>query len=225
MEFVREIVRSNECPHFQILVHAHAGEHVLDLWHKADALLDDALEAAYTAMLPWHSKPSNVTLTSGSGGETDVFALPEDYWSVDGVLDEDSDKFLEEISMLPTKYVGEEQDSTSFMIYPDGYISMWPEPDDGDEFILYYRARWQMSTHENDVLDIPDHLLLAALYYAAGYVVIPEAESSAELRQYNTRADSGNPAQNPVGDRVLFYMKLFEIEITRQPSKERGRTS
>lgn len=189
---------------------------------KSDALLADSLKGALVAVLPWHSKESTQLLTSGSGGETYQFALPSDFYDVDGVHDTESSKFLRRATMMPYQYAGENLDQFTYDIYPHGYIRFWPDPETGDTFTLYYRAYWSVPTTDLSLLDPPLHLKQALLYYAAARAVMPEAESSAELRQYNTKIDSGTPAHNPVGDRVFFFMRLFELEVKRQLSQPRG---
>ena len=193
----------------------------------SEDLLTDAIAAGHKAVLPWHPKLAIHTFTSGSGGETDSFALPDDYYGIDGLRDNENGKMLPSVEMRPQAYLGEDVTGNEFYLYPQGYLTLAKEPDADDTFKMFYRAYWTVpsaTSGAGSTMEIPSKLEDALLFYCCAYVLSPEGVSSASIRQWNTRADSGNPEHNPVAERSEHYLRMFEIAVKRHAAHIPGET-
>lgn len=181
-------------------------------------LLTDAINAGHKAVLPWHPKLAVHTFTSGSASETDSFALPTDFYGIDGLRDDETGKLLPSLELKAQAYLGEDVTGNEFLLFPQGYITLAKEPDSGDTFTMYYRAYWEVPTVTSgtgSTMEIPAKLEDALLFYCCAYILSPEGVSSASIRQWNTRADSGNPEHNPVAERSEHFLRMFEIAVKR----------
>ena len=196
-----------------------------DPFYSTD-LLTDAIAAGHKAVLPWHPKLAATTLTE-DGVLAGVFPLPSDFYGIDGLRDDENGKFLPSVKMRAQDYLGEDVTGNEFYLYPQGYLTLAKEPDSGDEFTMFYRAYWTVPTVTSGTgsgMEIHTYLEDALLFYCCAYVLAPEGVSSASIRQWNTRADSGNPEHNPVAERSEFFMRMFEIAVKRHAAHVPGET-
>lgn len=194
----------------------------VDPFYSTD-LLTDAITAAHKAVLPWHPKLAKATLTE-DGVYEGVFPVPSDFYGIDGLRDDENGKFLPSVKMRAQDYLGEDVTGNEFYLYPNGYLTLAKEPDSGDTFTLYYRAYWAVPTASSGTMEIPSKLEDALLFYCCHYILSPEGVSSASIRQWNTRADSGNPEHNPVAERSEHFLRMFEIAVTRHQAHIPGET-
>lgn len=172
-----------------------------------------AANAALRAVLPFVPKRSIATLTGDS--VTTSFDLPDDFYWIDAVVDSNGN-VLPNLRPHDAEYVGPNY-GNAWMLYPEGKITFTTAPD--EDVTLYYYAVW--GTIPEDLtaqFPTPDYLINALLYYGAAYYLVPGSVSSAEIRQYATKIDSGNPEDNPVGKQVQFMLGMFENEIRRYAS-------
>lgn len=193
----------------------------------SDDIIQDAIAEAHKAVLPWHPKLSTHVFTSGSGGETNSFALPDDFYGVDAFRDDRTGIMLPSIQMLAQGYIGEDIEGNEFYLYPTGYITLAKEPTEDDTFTMFYRAYWSVPTASSGVgseMEIPSKLETALLWFCCAYLLTPEAVSSASIRQWNTRADSGNPEHNPVAERSKFFMRMFMDAVMLHQAHSQGVT-
>lgn len=207
-----------------------------------DELIFDGLCLALDAIMPWVPNQKVVTLTSGSGPE---IALPDDCYYPEVVVDLEAGLVLERVTLSPGKgrpKAGESKSSAyDWMEYPRGYIHFSVTPETGQvaydeygqpiatsgsgrEFSLYYQAYWSKPTSKDDdsfILPMPSMALNGVLYWTCAHCVIPGAATSAQIRQFNTKVDSGVPTDNALENIAKFLRQLFVEEMNRLP-KYRG---
>jgi hypothetical protein len=182
-------------------------------------LIDDGINAALVAILPWIFKKSTETLT-GDGTETE-FELPEDLYRVIAVLDEDTGLFIPQNSLSAGQSPGSDiLSNQDWLEYPEGSISFANPP--GSDVILYYGATWASPVDDDDELECPPWLSFAITYYAASYTLLDKASSASNIRQWNVSVDSGTPVMNPMKDMSTYFLERFRIEMDRVPSRMRG---
>ena len=108
-----------------------------------------------------------------------------------------------------------------FLEFPEGKITFSKAPST-DGIKLYYAAVWNKPADDTDVIDVPDVYLTAVSLYAAAYSLLNKATSAAQIRQYNTKTDSGTPEQNPSQRQADYLLKWFETEMNRHPVDIKG---
>ncbi len=184
--------------------------------YNADLLLS-SIHAAMIAILPWRQKRSVASLIGDS--VTKTFALPGDLHAIDGMLDMETMAFVPQVQMR----AGESfpANDRSWFLFPEGSVTFATAPS-LKGITIYYGGLWTAPLLDMDVLETPAHADLAMIYYAAAYCVLPEGNASADIRQYGTRVDSGNPEHNPKAKMSLHFLKMFEIEAQRLPAVSRG---
>lgn len=184
-------------------------------------LMADAVAAAHKAILPW--QPKLATQTFIGDGTTTAYALPTDFYQVDGVCDE-TGLVIPPASLAPRQMRGANMAGTTndWLEYPSGYLSFSHAINRGDAYTLYYQAQWAVPTSDSDALEVPEYLITAICLYASAYCMFPAAAGASEYGQYKSRIDSGRPTDNPVADRALFLLKLFEQTMSSYPSHIKG---
>lgn len=186
--------------------------------YSAD-LVDDGIRAALEAILPWVPKTSEETLV---GDSVEVsFELPEDLYRITAVFDETSGYYIpQNILAAGTSPGNNLQSNQDWMEYPEGYLSLANAPE--ADLIVYYGAVWTVPEDDDDVIEPPDWLHRALVFYAASYAMLDKASSASNIRQWNLNIDSGTPAMNPMRDMSVHFYERFVIEMERMPARQRG---
>lgn len=185
--------------------------------HGVD-LIYDGLVAAQAAILPWVPKMATSVLAIGVDGR--LLTLPADLYAIQAVQEVASGVFLPKATMIPKTAQTQGSTLTDWLNYPDGYINIFPEQDEGDTFNLFYIAYWANPEDSADTyfeLECPSVCHQALVYYAASHCLIPRAASAAGIRQYNQRVDSGTPEDNPLKDMIEYLRNLFFQEMKLMP--------
>lgn len=180
-------------------------------------LLEDAIHAALDAICSRSWKQAITTLTAD--GETSLFELPVDLIEVESVYDANQLAFIPRIEMA----VGDPFISTAgngWLLYPQGYISFVGEV--AEDITVYYSSLWEKPTSDDDLLEPPGICLTPIIYFAASYCLLPDAAQAADIRQFNTKVDSGQPTDNPKAEMSNYLLKRFEIELQRVPQMTKG---
>ena len=189
----------------------------VDADNADEDLILDAIGASLDEILPWIPNLQITTLSQGSR----VYELPADFYSAEAVLDSNGDP-LPRAQLIVGSYFGESSDPNGWILFPSGSITFAQELDDDHTF--YYVAQWEKpttGTNPSASLDFPDYATQAVCLYATAYCLLPDAVSIAELRQFNTRTDSGNPEHNPRQKAFEFLLKLFKDCLSRVPKYQR----
>lgn len=184
-----------------------------------DVLVYDGIAAAHDAILTWVPRLAVATVTSGSDGVTLV--LPSDLYAVQAVQRMENGEFLRKATMA----AGTMRNSDAIQVvdwieYPTGYISLGADVGEGEEFKLHYLALWDIPASEADldfVITPPRYALQGMVYYAGAFCILPSGVSSAQLRQFNLRVDSGTPVDNPLKDMADQLLQRFYQEMKIMP--------
>jgi hypothetical protein len=129
---------------------------------------------------------------------------------------------------LPRSYDVSIDGQYRWMEYPRGHINFGITPTsvtlDGSTaertFRVFYQTRWPKPDDAEDmdfVFTFPQSALAGVLYWAAAHCLVPFSNVSAQIRQFNTRVDSGNPEDNVLEKSAKFLRGLFLDEMNRQP--------
>lgn len=184
----------------------------------------DAIIAAHDAVLPWAPKTSSTTFVGD--GITTAFTLPSKFYDVDTIFDSDSGEILPQAVFSPGSHFGDSiQGTNTWVLRPSGSITFAKAIGSGSIYTMYYLTQWNApteATEDTEELEPPSYLDTAMIYFSAAYLMITPAIDAAEIRQWGTRVDSGNPEHNPVQKTVLFLLSLFNQEMSRIPSHIRA---
>jgi hypothetical protein len=188
-----------------------------------DELIFDAVDAALDAILPWQAPRATQVITGDGTNKT--FALSDDLYEIDAIQADDGE-FLPIATLAPGLFRGASAGGENDWIeYPTGTLSLSKAPANDASVTVYYRAHWTKPANESNddfVLTVPKYLEYPVALYAAAYALMPKSAQSANIRQFNTKVDSGNPGHNPVADRMTFILKLFRDEMNSHPRQIAG---
>lgn len=188
----------------------------------SDELILDAINAAQVAVLPWTPKTAKSTITPVANQF--VYTLPTDLYVIEAVADTSTGEMLPQAVLAPGNHIGEKIGGTNDWIeYPTGSLAFSKVP--ASAYDLYYLATWTVlteSTDESFVLEPPAQSIVGMALYGAAYALQPSAIGTAEVRQFNTRIDSGNPEHNPLQESATYLLKMFVNEMNRHPKHQRA---
>lgn len=181
-------------------------------------LILDGINSASKALLPWlpKKKVEYITVTSGS-----LIELPFDVYRVDAVYSEQDSFWLKKLSLTSGNAIASTY--PMWMEYPSGFISLSLDTYEGVPLKVYYFSTWDEIVIEDfnaseEVLGTPAFADLAITYYACAYCLTSAATSTAQLRQFNTKIDSGNPEDNPLKEMSNLLMQRFMNEVKLFPT-------
>ena len=181
----------------------------------SEILLLNAISAAHDAILPWIPKTGISTLTAGN---TATFDLPNDFYEVEACV-LSTGEIVPKSNLSAGFYLGEgATGNNDWLLFPSGKITFSKAPK--LDVTLYYLASWAKpgdNPGDDDELDPPDYVMTGLTLYAAAFVILPSAVSVTEIRQWNTKVDSGNPEHNPMQKAADYLLKLFNSEMNRLP--------
>jgi hypothetical protein len=184
-----------------------------------DDIVYDGFIAAQDAILSWVPKYGRSTLTAGSNGDT--FTLPIDVYSLQSVQRVEDGTFLARATMAPSYQRNIDSSiENDWIEYPTGYLSLHEALDEGDELTLYYLAYWNKPASASDfnfVIEVPPHAHQGLIYYAASHALYPSTVSTAAIRRWNLKVDSGSPEDNPLEIIANIYLKRFHQEMRMMP--------
>lgn len=183
-------------------------------------MMNDGIHAGLDAIMPWVPMLSTTELiyTSGSSAGT-LFDLPDDLYDIEAVYSV-SGSPIPPALLSPTTYRGSQVTVNDWLLFPRNQISFSLALT--ENVTVYYLAYWPKITVKTSNVGVPSHIITALSFYAAAYCLIPEGISSAEIRQWNTKIDSGNPEHNPVAVRVNALLHLFDVEMRRHKAYTRA---
>ena len=188
-----------------------------------EGLFYDALSAALDAILPWTPKTGSSTIT-GNGGNT--YVLPDNCYQIEACVDNDSGVILPSAQLIPGHTRGEQiSGENDWLEYPYGSITFSKSLTVGETYTLYYLAHWDKpedKSSDNDDLEPPQYAHQGLLLYSSAYMLFPTAISASEVRQFNTKVDSGNPEHNPMQESATYLLRLFNDEMNRHPRHQKA---
>jgi hypothetical protein len=182
-----------------------------------DTLVWVGVVGAHDAILPWVPKLSQTTISSGSDGL--LFALPADLYQIQAVQLVETGVFLPKANILPNSARGNTA-KNDWLDYPTGYISLSNALVEDAEIMVFYLAHWGKPENEQDtdfMIEVPPYAHQGLIYYAGSHCLTPRAVTSASIRQFNQRIDSGNPEDNPLKIESRNLRDLFYQEMKMMP--------
>jgi len=202
-----------------------AGEEIYGGQYSVDALLA-GIHAALDSVLPWMCKHNVLLLTSSTDGYT--FTLPSDFYQIDGITS--SSYFANNTTVYGTFSPMEtfrareipNTDDNFWILYPHGKIVFSKKIDLTAGAKAFYSATWAKPTTDITELETPEYAMTALSFSAASIVLLTKAVSGANIRQFNTKVDSGTPEDNPILKVSTYYQRMFDICVQRLPVLPRG---
>lgn len=189
-----------------------------------DALVLNAIGAAFDAILPWVPKVAKTSVTGD--GTVASFDLPTDFYNMDAVIVQETGEALAQAVFAPGQYFGSYIEVTNtWYLSPSDHISFAKALGESVVYDLYYCATWAKptsNTQETEVLEPPSFLEYALALYTAAYILMPDMIGLSSISAYKTRVDSGNPEHNPAEKTIDFLMKAFNQELNRHPRHQKG---
>jgi hypothetical protein len=183
----------------------------------------NSLASALDAILPWFPKTAISTIT-GTGAYT--YTLPDDYYRIETCVNDADGEMLPSAMLISGNFRGDDiQGTNDWIEYPHGSITFSKSLDTGQSYTLFYLAHWTRPTinsQDEEVLETPDFLDTALALYTTAQMLLPQAVSASEVRQFNTRVDSGNPEHNPMQESTKFLLRLFNDEMNRHPKYQKA---
>lgn len=186
-------------------------------------LFIDGLSAALDAILPWYPKTGIEELV-GDGGN--IYDLPEGYYQIESCISQANGQLLPRASLFPDLYRGDyAQGPNNWIEFPHGSITFSKKLPVGEIYEIYYLAHWSKPTSSDmnsKELETPKYLDHALALYTTAQMLLPSAVSAAEVRQFNTRVDSGHPEHNPMQQSTLYLLRLFTDEMNKHPRYQKA---
>jgi hypothetical protein len=147
--------------------------------------------------------------------------LPVSLIDIDGVYDATLGLFIPKISFQ----VGQALSSShgnGWFLYPTGSMTFMNSIGTNGA-VIYHTAHWEKPDKDGDIIDAPDFTVNCLVLYASAFLLGASSVSSAAIRQFNTRVDSGQPGDIPQMKMSDYLMRRYEEELKRIPMMEKGR--
>lgn len=181
-------------------------------------LLYDACVAAHDAILPW--VPCTTVAQVEANGDSTVFELPSGAIEIEAVRDTNTGVFLPRSMLVPGNYRGDDIASNDWIEYPPGYLNLAQPIDDPIE--VFCVVGWEKPVHpyhDDFWLLPPTSAHQGMVYYAASICLGGKLTSAANIGQYKTKPDIGDPEDNPMQRAAIYFKSLFLDEMSRQPRR------
>lgn len=209
---------------FKALVALSLSDPTYDLY--SEELIYRATLGAINAVMPYCPKPKVETITGD--GLLDSFELPSDIYKLEAIQDVSAGLFLDRAILAPGQARNANNRSPiNWLEYPRGYMYFSRIPELSAVYRVYYQTYYNVPSSSSDdsfVFETPKSAMFGMLYWAMAHCIVPGSISSAQIRQFNTRLDSGTPVDNVLEASARFCRALFIDEMNRQP-KYFGATS
>lgn len=179
-------------------------------------LVVDGISTAHDAILPWIPKKAQIEIPSG----TTVYELPDGVYDIQGIMDETAGEVINQLVLEP----GVINLASYWFPFPEGSVTFSEETQNA--LTMFYLTYWDKPSEEADLdndMEPPDMCLVPMTYFATAYVLMPDSVQTAEIRQFNVKADSGNPEDNPIEKMVKFLLTMFRQDMDSLPSYQRSR--
>lgn len=186
----------------------------------------DGINAALDAILPWIPKQAQSTITGD--GSTTAFDLPDDCYEIEAVVSQDTGETMSKVVFAPGVVFSDLTSTENLWILaPSNQIAFAKAPTDGCIYDLRYLCTWAKVSDTTDLgtaIEPPDWTVVGLTLYATAYLLISSSLDTSNMRQFNTRVDSGNPEDNPIQRSISYLLKLFNQEMNRHPKYQRAQT-
>jgi len=180
-------------------------------------LLLDGCHAALLALSSRYWKSAVLEIDASDTEKT--VELPADLVDVEGVFDAKLNQFIPKTFLQAgSSLSGSNQNS--WIDYPAGTIALSQPMASGGK--VFYSAHWELPEEDDDTLEVPSMCLTFLALFATSFCYLRKAAETGDLRQFNTKSDSGTPVMNPAENLSNLFLKRSEIELQRLPMKQKG---
>ena len=195
--------------------------------YSAD-ILQDAVNDALNAFAASHTGVASDYIITGDG-TTYVFDLPDDMVESENAgiyaVEFPEQGFIyEERYWHKVQWPSIERSTTStpkaYVLWPVGKISFTQVPGTGDIVTLHYVAYYTTVDDIGDVIAIPRWATEAIKCYVCAVALSAAFAKSGNIRQWNTREDSGTPEDNPLLRLSEHYMERYWQILTQHPEPQ-----
>ena len=184
----------------------------------------DAINAALDAILPWIPKLGISTITGD--GATKTFDLPDDCYEVEAIVAQLTGEALSRVVFAPGVVFSELTSTENLWILaPDNQITFARAIGTDSPYDIRYLKTWSKitdTTQFDSAIEPPDWTVTGLTLYASAQLLIAASLDTSNLRQYNTKVDSGTPEDNPLQQSITYLLKLFHQEMNRHPKYQRA---
>lgn len=182
------------------------------------AELIGGITAALRSVVVRQWKPSLAEIAVDSDGVLSVTA-PSDMIEVEAVYDKTNEMFLPRLIFSPGEPLIQDTQN-AWIDYPYGTINFMSAITLGGT--VYYSAHWTIPEDDTDVIEAPLITMNYLALYATSYILLGKASAQAEIRQFATKVDSGNPVMLPAKDLSHYFLQRAEIELKTIPQLLKG---
>lgn len=176
------------------------------------------IQAALRAVTVRLWKPATLDIAVDEAGIGSV-SVPADLISVEAIYDETNNIFLPRLIFTPgNPLIQDEQNA--WIDYPSGSITFLSKITSGGT--VYYSAHWAVPALDTDTIEAPLIAMSYLTLYATSYILLGKASAQAEIRQYATKVDSGNPIMLPAKELSNYFLQRAEIELKSLPNMVKG---
>lgn len=150
------------------------------------------------------------TVSYACDGILNQFALPNNIIdrvessALVGYTTSSGTTFLAPIKRVPGK---SKPTNSVYWEGPGRKFSLGFTPKLGETISLDYFRTWTPPVDDTDVLEIPAWMEFPFAYLVAAYAMEPIGLQAANIRQWNVKADSGSPEDNPPQSQAGWYIK------------------
>lgn len=168
--------------------------------------------SAHTALATGISFPATGT----------TYALPEDVYEN---VEDAGLVYLQRgtsITYLPSNRLRlEDSSDLSYSEWPQGTLLLSSLPSGTSTLYVRYFATYPHPVADSDPILIPLWARHAVAHLIGAYAMTSVSVNAGNIRQWNTKQDSGTPIQNPLETQQKTLMELYERSIARVTRQDR----
>lgn len=200
----------------------------------SDPALADLCGWALDTFCAHTAKPTTVTFkdgdtkNGGSGATYDLrsdtkFYLPDDRFEKVDIsgqvyyVDGSQTVFLDPIRYTEVL----NRHSEGFCTYPTGVLNLSSAIGSGRVLYVDYFAYWPRPVNDTDTIDIPRWATMALSFLIGVYALTGYGMREADISQWKTRRESGNPEDSSLRSQQEWLLKMYERELARVLPQDR----
>jgi len=185
----------------------------------SEELLRDAVNDALRAFASSHTGLVKTHQVVGDGA-TATFPLPADMVeSRDAgvvAVEWTSGYFLQRMEPFP----GTTLPPAAYLLLPNATIRFGTAPTSGQTVTIYYVAYYPAVVDNTSEIAVPGWAVEAIKLYTAAVALDTYVAKAANLGQYKSRRESGEPEDNPLQELARYYFERYNIILSLHPAPQ-----
>jgi hypothetical protein len=121
----------------------------------------------------------------------------------------------------PVRSTRQTEARSGYYLQPANTINLIQSPAGDGTLHVSYFAYYPHPIQDADIVMIPTWATAACVLRSAAYAIAPYAYRSANVRQWNSKDDSGNPEHNPLEEMARSFIAGWEAELRNYPVQQR----